>query len=69
MKTDDTWRGVAVIWDLGQLCLPGQKLFQSQDPTLTICGFLICKASVPVRESSAVLTVDNICSIILYIYF
>lgn len=58
MKTDDIWRGVVLIWGLGQLHPLGQKLFQSQDPILTIC-----KTSVPVRESSYVLTPDNIWSI------
>lgn len=53
---------------LGQLHPLGQKLFQPQDPTLTICEFPNCKTPVPVRESSAVLTADNIWSIILYIY-
>lgn len=69
MKTDDIWRRVVLIWDLGWLHTLGQKLFQSQDPTLTICGFPICQASVPVRGSSAVLTAGNIYSIILYIAF
>lgn len=44
-----------------------QNIIQITRPNPNICGFPICKTSV--RESSAALTADNRCSIILYIAF